>query len=102
MVSSSTNPIAVRAEIIRRLGIYTQSLSLTRAEASWGQLKFDWLIAASQDLKGKSSAETKGGAGAAQDDVDGAVVQQAIAALEAFMKLAQEKMGHVWHSALAG
>ena len=97
MLYSSANCLTVRSEIDRQPGIYTQSLSLTRAEASCGQLKFDWLITANQNLKGKSSVETQMGARAAQADLDGAVVQHANAALEAFMKLALERMGYVGH-----
>ena len=56
---------------------------LTKAEANWGKIKFDKLIAAKQSLQGKNVAALKIAAKAAQDYLDGPVVQQAIAALDA-------------------
>lgn len=57
--------------------------TLTKAEANWGKVKFDKLIAAKQNLQGKNVAALKIAAKAAQDYLDGPVVQQAIAALDA-------------------
>jgi len=57
--------------------------ALAAAEKAWGAIDFDELIAGKQNLAGKSLAVQQAGKKKAQEYLDGPVMRQAIASLEA-------------------